>query len=521
VTVRGYQLAVDWSTNGTYTGTLEDVSSYVLPGDVEISYGRDVSGEVTLTAPSATMGFELTNEQQLFSPENVSSPIVGKILPGRRVRFQVTNLGVTYTLLAGVLDKYDVEADPVGVFSGTVLDGWGRPGSKKLSTDLYRGIRTGDAVNIVLDQIGWTGGRDIDAGATVMPWWWEEGTDAATAIDKLVHSEGTPAIAYVEGGVFSFKDRHHRLFDQRSTTSQGTYTHVVPAGTGPVGDNKIEAGTFAYNHGAARIVNSATFSVDVRGSQPLGEVWTSEDPLTIATGQTVTIVAQPSEPFHSAITPSVAAGDVQVQSGTISSVTLSRTSGQSAVLTITASADAVITRLALRAVGVAVVRTVQVSAADPGSIGTFGTQEWPSDAAPVWANQYDAQVIATRVVTIYASYRPTITFSVPLLTANDLAVALNQKISDRITVRNDKRGINGDFVIERLTHRITSMGLIHRLEITCQAVEPTQPANVFRFNTSGAGFDQGRFGADGIDDAGTMFRFDVAGAGFDQGRWAN
>jgi hypothetical protein len=518
VTVRGHQLAVDWSQQGTYANALEDVSSYVLTGSIEIGWGRKTDGDVTLTTTSGTLTFDLDNGNQLFSPENGSSPITGKVLPGREVRYQVTQPasgGTTYTLLAGVLDTFDIVGDPVTEFSASVLDGWGRPGSKTLSTPLYSGLRTGDAINLILDAIGWTGARDIDPGATVMPWWWEEGTEAASAVDKLVNSEGPPAIAYVEGGTFVFRDRHHRLFDARSTTSQGLFTHIVPAGSGPAGDFKIEAGTFQYDHGIKTIVNTATFSVDVRTPQAIAEVWSSDDTITIASGTTAQVIVQPSDPFTNAITPSEAGGEILVQSGVVSAVSLSRTSGQATILSITCSADTVITRLAVHATPVAVSRTVQVTASDTSSVGIFGAQQWPGE--PVWANPYDAQAIANKVVATYATYRPTITFTIVGLDSTYLTKMMSLKISDRITVRNDKRGINADFMIERLAHRIQNLGILHRIDVTCQATEPVQPANVFTFDVAGKGFNDGFFAVDGIDSASAVFRFDVGGVGFDQG----
>lgn len=521
MTVRGHQLVIDWSQQGSHgAGTLEDVSSYVLPGDITIAWGRNTDGEVTLASTAGTMAFILNNQAQLFSPENSSSPIAGKIMPGRAVQYQVTNAGTTYTPLLGALDNFSVEGDPISTFNASVLDGWGRPGARTLSTGLYQGIRTGDAIGYVLDAIGWTGGRDIDPGATFITWWWEEGTDADTAITKLVHSEGPPAIAYVSGGTFVFRDRHHRLLDARSQSSQGLFTHIYPEGTGPGGDFKIEAESFLYDNGLKTIVNTASFSVGVRAMAPLGEVWTSTDPLTAASG-TATVIVQPSDPFINAVVPSVAGGEIQLQSGSVSGVTLSRTSGQSAILTITCTTDTVITRLALNANSIPVSRTVQVYANDPSSTGIFGIQNWPDASVPIWANPYDAQAIANKIVSTYASYRPTITFTIVGLNTTYLTQMLTAAISDRITVRNDVRGINAEFIIERLAHRITGLGLAHRLTITCQAAEPVQAANPFTFDVAGKGFDQGQFAADGIDNPATMFRFDVAGHGFDQGVFAN
>lgn len=518
MTVRGHHVGIDWSQHGTYTYPLEDASSYVLPGDITISWGRDVEGDITLASTAGTLAFDLNNESQVFSRENSSSPIAGNILPGREVQYQVTDqaTGTTYTLLDGILDNSQVTGDPASVFSASVLDGWGRPGARTISGSMHQGLRTGTAIGFILDHIGWTGGRSIDPGVTVMPWWWEEGTDAADAITKLVHSEGPPAIAYVEGGTFVFHDRHHRLFNTRSQTSQGLFTHIYPEGTGPGGDFKIEAGSFDYDDGLKTIVNTAEFSVPVRTVQQPAEVWSSDDLVTAPTG-TVTVTVQATDPFINAVTPSVAGGEIQLQAGSVSAVTLSRTSGQSAILTITCTTDAVITRLALNANPVTVSRTEQVSASDPNSIGIFGEKEWPDAASPVFANPYDVQAIASKIVATYANYRPTITFTIVGLNTTYLTKMLTTKIGDRITVRNDKRGINGDFIVERLAHRITSLGLVHRLTITCQAVEPAQAANPFTFNVAGKGFDQGQFAADGIDNASTVFRFDTAAQGFDQG----
>jgi hypothetical protein len=495
VTVRGQQLAIDWQQNGFTGGSLQDASSYVNDDDVVISWGRNMSGDVTLESISGGMSFGLVNDTQVFSQENVSSPIYGNILPNRDVRYQVTQPasgGTTYTLLQGVLDDFSIDGDPISVFSGKALDAWGRPGGEKLSTPLYSGLRTGDAINLVLDAIGWTGGRDIDPGATVMPWWWEEGTDATTAVNKIVHSEGPPAIAYVRGGTFVFADRHHRILDARSQASQGTYTHTIPAGAVP-GDFKIEAGSFSYDHGAKRIINSATFSVGIRTASPIGEVWTSEDPVTIAAGGTLTVVVQASDPFLNAVTPDVASGDIVVQSGTVSSVTLSRTSGQTAFLTIGCSADTVITRLALRAASVPVSRTVQVSASDASSKGNFGVAGVPGRHAAGVGRAVrrpgHRHQDCRRLCQLPAGHHSDRRRPERHLPGRDPRLAdLRPDHGPQRRPRHQRRF--HDRAAEAPHHQ---PGIVHRLEITCQAAEPVQPTNIFTFNVAGKGFNQGAF----------------------------
>jgi len=524
MTIRGYTLAVDWSGGGNFLNAYEDVSSggRVQDGEIEISWGRAIEpgGEVTLKSAVGQFAFALNNRDRVFSPENTSSVLTGDILPGRAVQFRkLSPTGQLFTLLAGVLDSFTVDSDTARTFTGNVLDGWATPGAVKLSTPLYSSIRTGAAINLVLDAAGWTGPRDIDPGATVMPWWWEENTDAAAAVEKIVASEGAPAIAGVEGGTFVFRDRHHRLFDARSLNSQGTFTHIEPAGSGPLGDFKMERGTWEYDHGTRNIFNIATFSVDIRAPGSVQEVWASEDPVSLASGQVLTLTVETSDPFFNAQTP-VVGSDVILAAGSLSSVTLSRTSGQSAVLTITCSATAIITRIALRGVSVPVVRTIQVSARDQSSIGLFRQQNWPDNDSPVWAGQYDAQVIANRIVALYANYRPVVTFTIYAINDAYLTKLLDLKISDRITVRHDPTGVNGAFMVEKIAHKVTKLQQ-HRVALTCVAAEPTQPVSVFTYNVAGLGFNDGRFGVDGIDNAAAIFRFDTAGQGFSQGVFAN
>lgn len=233
-TARGYQVGVDWSRQGLYTGVLEDVSSYVEPTpDVEASWGRS-EPRATEDAKPGSMSYALRNNGREFSPENQSSPIAGKILPGTPNRLQVTDpstAGIT-TLFLGPMDVPDVDPNAAGRdVSVSCSDGWGRQGRLKVSTPVYQGLRTGDLINVVLDAAGWPADRrSIDPGATVVPYWWVEGQEAANAVDDLVHSEGVPAVAYVAAGVFVFRDRHHRLLDPPSLYSQGTYTHLQSPG---------------------------------------------------------------------------------------------------------------------------------------------------------------------------------------------------------------------------------------------------------------------------------------------------
>jgi hypothetical protein len=267
-----------------------------------------------------------------------------------------------------------------------------------------------------------------------------------------------------------------------------------------------------------------TFSVDQR--VPLAEavVWQTDSPISLGANEVVTFIVQASDPFINAVAP-VAGTDFNLLAGAVTP-TLSRTSGQTTFLTLTAGAGgAALDFLALRAAPIPVATTVQVRVEDTASVNTFRRQKW-EDEAP-WANQYDALAIAQKIVAVYAQARPTVTFSFTVtpsmgtaLYSRYLTMATAIEIGDRITVREDEMGLNAEFIVERVSHDIQQLGIIHTVELFCQVVDPTQPANAFTFNVAGKGFNDGLFGVDGIDSAASVFQFDVASHGFNDGRFA-
>jgi hypothetical protein len=532
VSIRGYTFQIDWSQQGHFTGTLEDLTvpsqSRVNTDTIEITVGRE-SQRTTSHATPARMNVGLRNDDKALSPENSSGPIYGKIFPGRRAQFlATTSTGATVPLIDGLLTGFSIDVNAVdNLFSGEVADAFARLGAENLSTQVYQGYRTGDALNTILDLVGWTGDRAIDPGATVMPYWWVEGDDPITAINNLVDCEGPPSIAYIQGSTFTFHDRHHRILNSAGTLtdiygdaytdtygsggSQSTFTHIIPAGSGPGGDYKIKAQSFTYDHGLGSIVNSVTFNVPVRLPADSDEVWATDDPIFMAAGDVTQIQASSSDPFVAA------AVNMTVDSGTVSA-TLDRTSGQSCIITLTCTVTATITHLGVLAVGLPVSRTVKVTTEDTGSVARLQRQIWPDDA-PRYCNVYDARAIADRIVATYATNRPALTFVISGYSTAAEDKILTLRISDRITVRNDAIGLNADFIVERLVYRIYRLDLIE-LEVGAQVVDPVQASTVFQFDVAGRGFDQGQFAAAGIDSAATVFQFDVAGHGFDQGVFA-
>lgn len=276
---------------------------------------------------------------------------------------------------------------------------------------------------------------------------------------------------------------------------------------------------FGYEHGWRDIVNDVVFAVEERRPEAnLTTVWESTTTISLSLGESVTVDVQTNEPFRDA--QDIADGTDIVYTGAGVPVTLlSRRSGQSTTITITAAGGALtVTFLRLRARSVPVARTVLVAAADSTSITRHGQRTYPEEAP--WVNQHDAFAVAQLLLAAYAERRPTV--SVRLVSCDlehHLQIATRQ-ISDLVTIRNSELGLFGDFFIETVTHTLARMvgestcpGPVHYATFGCERTGVVVAQNPFTFDKAGAGFDDGVFDPGGTDDPDTVFIFDHATQG--------
>jgi len=523
----GYGLMlIDPATSGTVSvpGPGEEVETDLI-SDMSVSYGRDQDRQLSPGAVG-TAGARLVNVSRTYSPDVQSSPLFNDLDPARDARMQVVWAGQTFPIFRGKIDDYNINADYEDrSVSFSFLDGLSLLQGVTLSTGVYESLRTGDIIDVILDAVNWTGPRDIDLGATVVKFWWAEGTDALSAVQEIVKSEGPPAVAYVSSdGTFIFRDRHHRLQRQHSVEIQGTFVAKALGdctAVTPVGLNIAKP--FTYAHGWRDIINSVSFDVSERvAALDLEDVWTSEDTIVLSTGQGISIDISGSDPFTDAIVP-VAGTDFQTTGVGTVNVTLNRTSGQSVQITLLAVGSPVtISGLKLRARPIPVLRTIKIQKADAGSISSHGERTYP-DAAP-WANANDAGAIADMILLHYARRRPTVQLRTTTSDPTHFLQVLQRTISDRIHITNNEMGIDDDFFVERVTHtiqRINQAGLppVHSVVLGCER-DLILSDNPFTFDKRGAGFDDGVFDPISADDPGTVFVFDSSIQGlFDTGRY--
>lgn len=512
----GYSVLIDWNGDGDFEDTAEDVTSDVLrSGPVSFEYGRDQAR--ALSPPQVgTLRFDLCNPDGTYSPEVTGSPIAADIEPAAPIEVSEVIDDVEYPLMTGRIDTFRLNTSrgqrsaSISAFDDLALL------KTKITTEVYHGKRTGTLIGVILDEVGWTAPRDIDLGATHVPWWWANNGDAFTALTELLASEGPPSIAYVDpDGTFVFRDRHHRIQRAASLTSQATFAAPGFACDAPAVTGFSYLDDFEYEYGWKDIVNDVVVPVAERGPEGLlSEVWESNDLFTLSIGESRDIRIQASTPFTGAQDIDEDEGDIVYTGAGVPLTVLSARSGQSVTLTITAAGGSItVSHLALRATAIPVERTTRVVVTDSTSITRHGQRTYP-DEIP-WVNANDALAVGTLLLIQYAERRPVV--QLPLV-SSDLdhhLQVVTRAISDRITIRKDDIGLDRNFFVERIAHTLARMtpedecpGPVHYATLGCELTGETTPTNPFTFDKVGAGFDDGVFSPSSGDDPDTVFIFD-------------
>lgn len=465
--VATYLIEIDWNNDGSFAGANDDVTADVraAPG-LSMTRGRD--GIRQLSPPNAgQLDAELDNQSRDYSYENSSSPLVGDLLPGRPIRVRATYSSTTYNLWRGFLDDLLQHPEPMRLSVGIPsLGPLSKLAGKTVSTALYSSITTDVAIGHILDAVGWPAGdRVLDTGKTTLDWWWLQEQDAFEAARQLLNTEGPGAALYEDGqGRIVFESRHYRITTTRSNTSQATFSDTT---TEPILQMPFE-----YNPGLKDIINVSEMTVKVRSAKATATVWSLGSAVTLGANETRQFRAYSSDPFQSAITP-VNATDYTVTAGSISSVSLDRTSGQSVTISLTAgTSGATVTGLQLRADPVTTdntsVITNTVSAAS--SITAFGRQVWAgSTRAEIPVNT--AQDLVNAIVGRYQDPRPIVVITVSNANATRFVQCLTREISDRITVVEGQTGANAPYWIEHIAHAIRQGGMYHETRFGCEKAQ--------------------------------------------------
>lgn len=468
-----------------------DVSAKQLAAaGISWSYGRDQARSTGRTKPGEA-AFSLDNGDGTFSPENPGSALAGNLIQARPVMIKASFQGTVYTCFRGDTDDFTPVYGRASSVDVTCVDRIARLSGLKVSSALYQGIRTGDAINIILDAAGWTGGRDIDVGATQLPWFWVDGDDALEALRALIDGEGMPAFfGQDESGNAVFRDRHHRMIRSGSRTVQATWRDI--------GADPRFSLPLTYEHGARDVINSVDWEVGIRRPEALAQVWSQDSPVSLQDGETVKITAKANEPFFGMRTPTTGydpdddtqtGPDIDIKSGTINA-SIDRDSGQSVTLTITAvGGAAIIDRLSLRAQSVPVVYTVKVTESDGSSVTKYG-QRFPDGMDPArWASVWDVASIAEILMAYRAERLPVISVTFKSGTPAILVEQLTRNLSDRVRVIYGEADLDREFFVETAKHTVRGRGQdrIHETTFQAEAAPDTSAVSPFILGSSNLG----------------------------------
>lgn len=505
------------------TQQFEDVTTQVRSTSaVEWSYGRDQSRALNPISPAET-SFTLDNQDGRYSPNNSASPIAPYLLPNREVLVRATFRGHSYDLFRGFLDDIDVDPstdNQSATFSA--VDPLSILGGSPLSTPVHQGLRTGDAINVILDEIGWAQDRrDIDAGATVIDYFWVEGQDASDAIDDLVASEGPPAWAGVaDSGYFIFRDRHHRILRTESDVVQATFNAN--------GQEPCFSPPAQINVGWKDIINSVTFTIQQKVLNQFENDGTGEAPVVWSTDSTVSIPAGTSQDFTvnsdtgafwDLQLPDANKGDYILNGGDGGSVqfSLDRRSGQTATLTVLApTTDIALTGIKVRGYPIQTADGITITVENDASVDEVGQKADADSISAPWANANDALAIGQIITDQRGRRLPTISITVKNGHADRLLQMLERRVSDLIHIIEPRSYTDHDFFIESISHSIQDAGKYHEVVFGCEAVpqatayDDPQTNPAFTFGDPQSGFDTGAFAFESATATDGVFILDVS-----------
>ena len=482
-----YTVLVDWNNDGDFTDSGDDITSDVL--SLSWERGRDYASQLQGRSVAGKLSAVLVNTGGKYSPSNTSSALTGNILPGRTVKVQAGSGSFPYTFPVafndgvrwqGKLDRILPAPAAEGVKTAT-LTAFGTLGylnqfETQLASQTNR--RTDQAVGDILDDVGWTESddRDLDTGKTTISRFWISGKKAIDAL-RLVEEAEAGFLLESKSGQIAFQNRHHRITQTASTTSQATFSDADGAAhTFVEVDQDDPLGTIV-NHVEATARTFDTASVAVLWTHPE----TGSASPTLAPGEAKTFEAEFPNPdaANSAMevdawTTPAATTDYLLNSASggggtnlTSDITVTQTkAAERMAITLTNSvtgSDGYLTKLQARGTAVSTKNPCIVRAIDTTSQGIYGERKYVAKTQFIPTTS-EAQDWCEYQVSIFASPTNILTMTIPASTSGNIGQVLGRDISDRVTVTatNDaKLGISADFFIESERHQVSEGGQQH------------------------------------------------------------
>ena len=449
-------------------GGIASIDSIDISEDVQ--YARYTRGkdEELEQAIAGRIELRLKNTAEKYTPFNTDSDLYGSLLPGKKVAFNYEG----QTLFTGSMEKLVPHPRMTQQDAYLLaLDGLDFLSRAKISTALYPDYKSGQIINLILDEAGWSSQeRVIDDGYTTYPYtvWFLE-TALQAIQDVTIFEQG---FSYIDHrGYFIFEDRNHRLRETRSKVSQYSFD-----------DDDISDITFDY--GSARIYNH------VEGERINWLVPAVSEEMARLKTENPRIPPEESRTFYlpfSVITDTVSdvtkGTDVNATSGLAgtgsdlnSDLTVTTTAYAKGVKVVFANASIVpmyLTVPGATADGFKVRgepftenEAVRVIEEDATSIAAHQIRTYKIPGS-YFASVEDLRQICKKVVHYYKDPQALVTVTLKNKDAALLAKMLALLISDRITITSSKLYLTTeDFYINKIEHTIERAGNEHTMGLT-------------------------------------------------------
>jgi len=473
-----YLLRVDWNNDGDFTDTNEDITDDVL--EITCKRGRDFASQLTGKAVAGTMEVSLRNNAGKYSPFNTSGVLTGKLLPNRKIQLS-TILPDELTLWTGYIESIEpeVQKGPYTTAKIRALGIFKKFATTSVSVPGQSSVTTGTAIGAILDAADWASAdRSLNTGQTTMTKYYFAGK----ALSALRQVESTEAgfIRETNDGKIAFEDRHFRLSNTKSKTSQATF---ADDGTGfsYMGIRQEDAMSLVYNEFRSPITTYSTASIATLWTHPLAD--TAGNAPTIDAGIAVTFIAE--YPTTAAANNAIAVALWTTPAATTDYLANSASNGtgtnhtsdlgiavtksaKEMEITVTnnAAVTVYLTKFQARGTAITANDSVSLKSIDSTSQTTYGKRTFPRDTEAKWIPTQEEAKSWTQM-NLAAHKDPTAVVQLAFnanKTAATLTEALTRQVSDRITVKagtNAALGLSRDFYVEGISHRITNGGLHH------------------------------------------------------------
>ena len=469
----GYVLEVDWDGDGNFNSELDNITAYTMA--VDCVRGRNYASQLTGRSQAGSLQAVLKNRDGRFSSFLASGPLYGDILPGRKVRLRTKF--PQYVLWTGVLDRIEPRTAPgldavATLYASGVFVKLSGP-NNKVSPPALADTTTGAAVQAILDEAGWDSSRIIDPGTVEMRRWFIENAGALSALQEMEDAE--QGFLY-EGLAWDivFESRYNRDVNHLtaeviySDDTALTYKYESIDQSDPLREifNVFEATVQPYE------VDSSAVLWTLSGETPSLAAGSSRTYIAAAStvgGESVAYVEEWVTPVMGTDITQTGVSDSDI------AISVSKTA-RTMFITVTnnhASAAATITLMQARGTPVLKLNAFKISDEDAASQAAYGRRTYPLPS-PWYGNSAFAEGTAEYVLDRHAEPRPILALGFTASKSSALRLeSLQRQISDRVTVEADNNallGINGDFYVEAIQHRL-SPGPLHQTKLFLSPAE--------------------------------------------------